>query len=116
MDNPEFIHVIEAPYYDIGIRLGLVATDRVVILDTGTGTTFEDAILPFMKRMNLNKIHKAINLHGHQDHIGSNAQLKDNYGTEIMCQRNAAKYLEDIDARPLTVLYAVFQVLFPEGG
>ena len=113
MDNPEFIHVIEAPYYDIGIRLGVVATDRVVILDTGTATTFEDAILPFMKRMNLNKIHKAINLHGHQDHIGSNAQLKDNYGTEIMCQRDAAKYLEDVDAGLLPFFTRYFKYLSP---
>jgi len=98
MDRPESIHVIEAPYYDIGVRLGLLATDEVVIFDTGTGTTFEDAILPFMKRMSLKKIRKAINLHGHQDHIGSNAQLKEKYGTEIMCHRDAAKYLEQVIA------------------
>jgi len=84
---PESVHVIDALCYDIGIRLGLIAADKVVIFDTGTGTTFEDAILRFMKRITLKKIHKATNLHGHQDRIGSNAQLKENYGTEIMSQR-----------------------------
>jgi len=111
MDRPESIHVIEAPYYDIGVRLGLLATDEVVILDTGTGTTFEDAILPFMKDMSLKKIHKAINLHSHQDHIGSNAQLKEKYGTEIMCHRDAAKYLEQVDAGLLAFFVRYFKYL-----
>jgi len=110
----ESVRVIDAPYYDIGIRLGLVTRNEVVILDTGTGTTFEDAILPFMKRMNLKKIHKAINLHGHQDHIGSNAQLKETYGTEIMCHRDAARYLEEVDAGLLAFLVRYFKYFSPE--
>jgi len=114
MNLPESVHVIDAPYYDIGIRLGLVATKEVVILDTGTGTTFEDAILPFMKRMSPKKIHKAINLHGHQDHIGSNAQLEENYGTEIMCHRDAAKYLEQVDAGLLAFFTRYFRYFSPE--
>lgn len=109
MDFPESVHVIDAPYYDIGIRLGVIARNEVVVFDTGTGTTFEDAILPFMKRMNLKRIHKAINLHGHQDHIGSNAQLKENYGTEIMCHGSAAKYLEQVDAGLLAFFVRYFK-------
>jgi glyoxylase-like metal-dependent hydrolase (beta-lactamase superfamily II) len=93
----ESAYVIEAPYYDIGIRLGLIAREEVLILDTGTATTFRDAIVPFMKSRGLKKIHKAINLHAHQDHVGSNAELKENYGTEIMCHRIADSYLRNVE-------------------
>lgn len=89
--------MIEAPYYDIGIRLGLIAREEVLILDTGTATTFRDAILPFMKSRGLNKIHTAINLHAHQDHVGSNVELKEYYGTEIMCHRMAGSYLRNAE-------------------
>jgi glyoxylase-like metal-dependent hydrolase (beta-lactamase superfamily II) len=91
-------YLIECPYYDIGIRLGLIAREELVILDTGTASTFEDAILPFMQKTGFKKIHKAINLHGHQDHVGSNAQLKEYFGTQILCHRIAAPYLENVDA------------------
>lgn len=97
MKISESAYVIEAPYYDIGIRLGLIAREEVLILDTGTATTFRDAILPFMKSKGLKKIHKAINLHAHQDHVGSNAELKEYYGTEIMCHRIAGSYLQNVE-------------------
>lgn len=64
-----------------------------MLLDTGTATTFGDAILPFMKSEGFTRIHMVINLHAHPDHIGSNSQVKEYYGSEILCHKSAGTYL-----------------------
>ena len=97
MEVAENIHIIHAPYYDIGIILGLLVDEAVFLVEAGTASTPEEAVFPYMEKAGLKGIDRVIILHGHQDHIGGCKALKDRYGAEIIADRVAAPFIEDPD-------------------
>ena len=72
----EGLFALEAPFDGVPLTLYLIVGDRVVLIDSGISSTPDTYILPALEQLKL-KPDLLINTHGHVDHFGGNARLKE---------------------------------------
>lgn len=98
---------IDATFDDAPNIVYLVSGERRALVDTGIATTPHQQLFPALARLGLapTDIDVVVNTHGHHDHRGGNAALKDaNPRVEILCHDGDRGWIEDVD-RYLSELY-----------
>ncbi len=77
--------------------LGCEKTKEAIVIDPGGDV---DDILSFLARANLN-LKYILNTHGHLDHVGGNADLKEHTNAEIIIHREDAPLITNISSHGL---------------
>jgi glyoxylase-like metal-dependent hydrolase (beta-lactamase superfamily II) len=82
---------------DIYVEAYLLRGARNIIIDTGIVPAPDRDIAPALRTvgLDLSDIDLIINTHGHPDHIGGNARMKEASGAEIWIHREDAPFLDD---------------------
>ena len=82
---------------DIYVEAYLLRGAQNIIIDTGIVPAPDRDIAPALRTvgLDLSDIDLIINTHGHPDHIGGNAQMKEASGAEIWIHREDAPFLDD---------------------
>src|SRR5581483_3338426 len=72
------VHQIRSGIADRDLFQYLFIGDNVLLLDTGTSTTPEEVILPYLRKIGIspNRLSLAVNTHADADHHGGNAPLR----------------------------------------
>jgi glyoxylase-like metal-dependent hydrolase (beta-lactamase superfamily II) len=72
------VHQIRSGIADRDLFQYLFVGDNVLLLDTGTSTTPEEVILPYLRKIGISpdRLSLAVNTHADADHHGGNAPLK----------------------------------------
>jgi hydroxyacylglutathione hydrolase len=103
VNMPAVIHpkikALEIPWEGRGMTIGayLVNSERKALVDTGPpqpdAAALESVLQPF--GLTLAQIDFALNTHGHLDHIGGNALLKEKGRARIVIHKEDADFIED---------------------
>jgi glyoxylase-like metal-dependent hydrolase (beta-lactamase superfamily II) len=95
----EDIHLIECPFMSPPWFTSVVAVmnDSVALLDSGTSSSPEGAILPFIRRAgrNIEDISHIVLSHGHFDHCGGAQSIKRISGAEVVIHTADKSLIED---------------------
>jgi glyoxylase-like metal-dependent hydrolase (beta-lactamase superfamily II) len=73
----------------------LVVADRTLLVDTGVPRSARARVLPYLESIGLRaeQVDLIVNTHGHGDHVGSNAELRDLCRAEIWIHQDDAGLL-----------------------
>ena len=75
----------------------LVTGDDPFLVDTGTGLNMSRVFNGLSKFVKINKIRRIVLTHGHMDHVGGAAGLKEKLSVEILIHELDAPMISDID-------------------
>lgn len=91
------IEQVSTRFGEIRIELYILRGQRNILIDTGTREMPEKDILPALAAvgLTLSDISLIINTHGHSDHTGGNAAVKDASGAPVFIHGDDALYLEN---------------------
>jgi glyoxylase-like metal-dependent hydrolase (beta-lactamase superfamily II) len=98
LEISEFLHVIECPF-----RLGINTTVYVygaknkTFIDSGISLSPDYQIIPYLtaQGVNIDQIKDLVNTHGHFDHMGGNARLRQVTGCRISAHTYDAPWIQD---------------------
>jgi glyoxylase-like metal-dependent hydrolase (beta-lactamase superfamily II) len=89
------LYALEVLFLGVPLTLYLIHSHKTILIDAGISSTPEQFILPALAKENL-KLDLLINTHGHVDHFGGNARLKDVFpDMNIAAHTNDAAWVED---------------------
>ena len=96
MKIKEGIYVIPC-MYDSSVNIYLFAGDNMTLVGTGTSTTPDQHIFPYMKMIGLDPkdIVLVINTHGHSDHIGGDSRVLSVSGAKLAAHSLDKPWIED---------------------
>lgn len=99
MKIEEGIYVIPC-MYDSSVNIYLFAGDNIMIVDTGTSTTPDEHVFPYMKTLGIGPedVDLVINTHGHSDHMGGNSRVLSVSGAKLAAHPLDRSWIEDHDA------------------
>ncbi len=89
------LFALEAPFFGVPLTLYLIRSKQTVLIDAGISNTPDEFILPALSKAKL-KPDLLINTHGHVDHFGGNARLKEVFpDMNIAVHTSDAAWVED---------------------
>lgn len=92
----ERIYALDAPYDDVWVRTYLVVGETAAFIDTGLGATGA-AGLSLLQSLGSPQVTAAIHTHGHWDHIGSAAMIRQATGCLIAAHPDDAAMISSHD-------------------
>ena len=104
----EHVYAIVSPFGRAHVRSYLIVGETAALIDTGLKST-GPVILDLVKSLGSPQIETAIHTHGHWDHIGSAAQMKEATGCEIAAHKADAAMLSSYSVND-----SRFLRMFPE--
>src|SRR5258708_32576654 len=114
----EHLYVLPAPFLGVDLFLYVVySREQVVLIDSGINTTPHEYILPAFRQAGI-KPALLVCTHGHVDHFGGNATLRDQYpDLKIALHRADVIWAEDHE-RHLHEMYVCMPQTwqFADGG
>ena len=89
------IEQIRAKFNDVNVEVYLVKGERNIIIDTGINQSPQKDIFPHLKYLDIpfSEINLILNTHGHFDHTGGNASIRDASGAKILIHKDDASFL-----------------------
>ena len=93
------VEQIRSQFNDVSVELYLIRGERNIIIDTGINQSPQKDIFPSLKSIGLtfSEIDLILNTHGHFDHTGGNAAVKDASGAKIFIHKDDAPFLYNRD-------------------
>ncbi|MEM6428862.1 MAG: MBL fold metallo-hydrolase [Deinococcota bacterium] len=89
------LYSLSAPFDGVPLYIYLIVSEQVVLIDAGINSTPDDYILLALAKLEL-RPDLLINTHGHVDHFGGNARLKDAFpNMEIAVHKQDVAWVED---------------------
>lgn len=97
MESRSAVTMISSPFLEDVAEIYLIRSEKNVLIDTGTGESPRKDIAPALESLGLSlaDIHLILNTHGHPDHTGGNADIKEESGAQILIHSQDAVFIED---------------------
>ena len=91
------VTMISSPFQEDITEIYLIQGEKNVLIDTGTFESPQKDIAPALKDLGLTleNIDLVVNTHGHPDHTGGDATIKDVSGAQIFIHADDADFIED---------------------
>jgi glyoxylase-like metal-dependent hydrolase (beta-lactamase superfamily II) len=95
--HPEIEKIHINMHDDIYVEVYLLKGEQNILIDTGIVPAPDRDIAPALRTvgLDLSDVDLIINTHGHPDHIGGNARIKEASGAEIWIHSKDAAFLDD---------------------
>ncbi len=99
MEIVDGIHLLKCKYYDVGLGIGLLTGKIIAMIDSGVSSTFQDEILPYLRKIGAEPkdISLVVNTHGHQDHVGGNAIIREVCQTRVAAHKLDMPWIENLE-------------------
>jgi len=99
MEIVDGVHLLKCKYYDIGLGIGLLTGKSIAMIDSGVSSTFQDEILPYLRRIGAEPkdVSLVVNTHGHQDHVGGNAIIRELCQARVAAHKLDVPWIEDLE-------------------
>lgn len=96
--HPAVTH-ISSPIFDETSEIYLIRSERNAIIDTGIQESPQNDIAPALGKLGLTfaDIDLILNTHGHPDHTGGNAHIKNASNAQILIHSNDVSFVQDHD-------------------
>jgi glyoxylase-like metal-dependent hydrolase (beta-lactamase superfamily II) len=99
MEIVDGAHLLRCKYCDIGLGIGILIGKSITMIDSGVSSTFQDEILPYLRKIGSEPrdVSLVVNTHGHQDHMGGNAILREACHARVAAHKLDIPWIEDLE-------------------
>ena len=96
--HPAITH-ISSPIFEESSEIYLIRSEKNAIIDTGIQESPKNDITPALEDLGLTlgDIDLILNTHGHPDHTGGNANIKNASNAQILIHSNDVTFVQDHD-------------------
>ncbi len=93
------VHLLKCRYYDVGLGIGLLTGKSITMIDSGVSPTFQNEVLPYLRKISAEPkdISLVVNTHGHQDHMGGNAIIREVCQARVAAHKLDIPWIEDLE-------------------